>query len=491
MELEDFLDAGSDIFNAVSKAVEDGEYSHLSDTIKDRVSDLGAQISEEVAGAAGYAPRDGASRKPRRYQSAYEGRDFRTVDSVYGRKESDAGSRPRADEPIKARKTVQSAGNLRRSPQSGSLNRTEPQGSSLVPAESHFLQKSVSRSSGAARKIVGLVGTAAGGIGAATSLAGLVAGGILGFGVATVVSAVFLGVSGGLAGVFAAIGLSGRRRQKLIEKYFEYGDRLGNAEYFAIEDLARASGIPESQVRKDVIEMKRQGLLPYMAMDQKKNTVMLTEKAYNQYQQAEMSRREREALQYMDSARKKDARVPEEGTQDENPVGYRPQMSAQYGNAEAAGGKNDSEAERIVREGEKYAGRIRHINDMIPDDDGDGMSSKLYRLESIMRRIFEQIRKQPDSARDMRRMMDYYLPTTEKLLNAYVELDKQPQIGENIKTTKQEIASSMDTINDAFEKMFDDMFRDVAWDISSDISVMKTMMAQDGLVRDDQERRQQ
>ena len=488
MELEDFLDAGSDIFNAVSKAVEDGEYSHLSDTIKDRVSDLGAQITEEVAGAAGYAPKSGASRRPKRYQSAYEGRDFRTVDSVYGGKESTGSTRPRADEPIRARKTVQSTGNLRRSPQSASLKQTTSSGSSLVPSDSHFLQTGVSRSSGAVRKIVGLVGTAAGGIGAATSLAGLVAGGILGFGVATVVSAVFLGVSGGVAGIFAAIGLSGRKRQKLIEKYFEYGDRLGNAEDFAIEDLARASGTSENQVRKDVIEMKRQGLLPYMAMDQQKSTVMLTEKAYNQYQQAEMSRKEREARSYMDSARKKNEKEAGKKAEDPNPVGYRPAANAQQENAQNGG--DMAESERIVREGEKYTQRIRYINDLIPDDDSDGMSAKLYRLESIMRRIFGQIKKQPASARDMRRMMDYYLPTTEKLLNAYVELDKQPQIGENIKTTKQEIASSMDTINDAFEKMFDDMFRDVAWDISSDISVMKTMMAQDGLVRDDQERRQ-
>ena len=39
----------------------------------------------------------------------------------------------------------------------------------------------------------------------------------------------------------------------------------------------------------------------------------------------------------------------------------------------------------------------------------------------------------------------------------------------------------MDTINMAFESLLDSLFQDMAWDISSDISVMKTMMAQDGL----------
>lgn len=51
--------------------------------------------------------------------------------------------------------------------------------------------------------------------------------------------------------------------------------------------------------------------------------------------------------------------------------------------------------------------------------------------------------------------MDYYLPTTVKLLKAYEELDKQPVEGENIKTAKQEIENTLDTINEAFENLLD------------------------------------
>lgn len=98
-----------------------------------------------------------------------------------------------------------------------------------------------------------------------------------------------------------------------------------------------------------------------------------------------------------------------------------------------------------------------------------------------MRRIFAQVEKDPSCASELRKLMNYYLPTTEKLLRAYVELDKQPDVGENIRGPKREIEQTLDTINDAFEKLLDSLFRDMAWDISSDISVMKTMMAQDGL----------
>ena len=70
---------------------------------------------------------------------------------------------------------------------------------------------------------------------------------------------------------------------------------------------------------------------------------------------------------------------------------------------------------------------------------------------------------------------------TKKLLDAYCELDEQPVPGENIETTKQEIAATLDTLNNAFAKLLDDLFEEKAWDISSDISVLNTMLAQEGL----------
>ena len=52
---------------------------------------------------------------------------------------------------------------------------------------------------------------------------------------------------------------------------------------------------------------------------------------------------------------------------------------------------------------------------------------------------------------------------------------------ENIKTAKQEIENTLDTINEAFENLLDSFFRNTAWDVSTDISVLKTMLAQEGL----------
>ena len=80
--------------------------------------------------------------------------------------------------------------------------------------------------------------------------------------------------------------------------------------------------------------------------------------------------------------------------------------------------------------------------------------------------------------------MDYYLPTTVKLLEAYAQMDAQPVGGENIQTAKKEIEDTLDTLNTAFEKLLDSLFQETAWDISSDISVLNTLLAQEGLKED-------
>lgn len=92
--------------------------------------------------------------------------------------------------------------------------------------------------------------------------------------------------------------------------------------------------------------------------------------------------------------------------------------------------------------------RIKAANDAIP---GEVISAKISRMELLVDRIFDRVEQNPDSVNDMRRMMDYYLPTTMKLLEAYEELDAQPVQGENIISSKKEIEDTIDTLNIAFE----------------------------------------
>ena len=85
---------------------------------------------------------------------------------------------------------------------------------------------------------------------------------------------------------------------------------------------------------------------------------------------------------------------------------------------------------------------------------------------------------------DLKKLMDYYLPMTVKLLNAYAEMDAMTVQGENILASKREIEATLDTLNRAYEKLLDELFEDMALDVSSDISVLNTLLAQEGLTED-------
>ncbi len=256
--------------------------------------------------------------------------------------------------------------------------------------------------------------------------------------------------------------VDGLKKNKLSKKYYQYGNVLGDAEYFNISDLAKATVKTDKEVLKDIKAMIKQGFLPRARLDKTEKVCMVTDRAYEQYLGALGDQEAREA-------REKDAKA----------------AKAKEAKARNEEYKNLPEkAVQILEEGREYIAFVRETNDKIPDT--EEMSNKLYRLENIMNRIFAQVKKDPSSADELHKLMNYYLPTTKKLLGAYVELDKVPDVGENITQTKQEIDSAMDTINLAFESLLDSLFQDMAWDISSDISVMKTMMAQDGLSVDGQ-----
>ena len=130
---------------------------------------------------------------------------------------------------------------------------------------------------------------------------------------------------------------------------------------------------------------------------------------------------------------------------------------------------------------QKILDELRRVNDAIPDEE---MSDKISRLEAVSAKIFEQAKSDPDKLPQMRKFMDYYLPTSLKLLNTYAELDNQGVEGENISESKRRIELTMDTLVKAFENQLDRLFASDALDVSTDIDVMQNMLRADGLTDD-------
>ena len=131
---------------------------------------------------------------------------------------------------------------------------------------------------------------------------------------------------------------------------------------------------------------------------------------------------------------------------------------------------------------QKILDELRRVNDAIPDEE---MTDKISRLEAVSAKIFRAgPGTDPDKLPQMRKFMDYYLPTSLKLLNTYAELDKQGIEGENISESKHRIEQTMDTLVKAFENQLDRLFASDALDVSTDIDVMQNMLRADGLTDD-------
>lgn len=261
------------------------------------------------------------------------------------------------------------------------------------------------------------------------------------------------GVVTGVMGVAAVgglvMGLIGSGLWKTANRFRQYTKAIGNRAYCTIEELAGKSGRDKKSVVKDLKKMIDKKMFLQGHLDEQETCVIVTDEMYQQYLLVQKQAQEREIQEK--ASREQIERLPEE-------------------------------CRKILEEGNECIRYIRKCNDDIP---GEEMSQKLSRLELIITRIFEEVGKNPELAGELRKFMNYYLPTTRKLVDAYRELDQETIISENMAKTKKEIEDTLDTINEAFENLLDSFFEERAMDISSDISVLQTMLAQEGLTGKD------
>lgn len=309
------------------------------------------------------------------------------------------------------------------------------------------------------------------------------------FGLALVILAVIGDTVGGIPDLVYEIlsaftclnlwmGIAGGRRLGLVNRFRRYMAMLGDRTYCTLEEFASGTGKAVNYVRKDLKKMLRRGFFPEGHLDRKETCLITDNETYQQYLLAQREA-DRRAV-FGDTA----GRTAENSGYGNAGAGNN---SGSVGSGRTQADDNpqaslDQECRKLIEEGKRYITHIRECNDKIP---GEEISAKLDRLELVVTRIFREVERRPELAPELRRMMSYYLPTTQKLIDAYCQFDEQPIRGQNIDSTKKEIEGALDTINQAFENLLDGFFENTAWDISSDISVLHTMFAQEGLTGKD------
>lgn len=231
-------------------------------------------------------------------------------------------------------------------------------------------------------------------------------------------SLTFLAAGGGLFG----LGLSRRRRQRRYPRYLAF---LGQRRAVPLREIASAMGLSQRRVVRDLQKMLEDGLLPRDA--------------------------------YLDMGREcyfadADA-VPEEKPAEPAPV------KAQ-----------EDEYDAILRS-------IRELNDRIADEK---LSADIDRIEDISRKIFREVERCPEKKGQISTLLNYYLPTTQKLLDSYATFEAAGVEGSNMTQAKERIEQTMARIVQGFEKQLDQLYSADAMDVESDIRVMENMLNRDG-----------
>ena len=286
-------------------------------------------------------------------------------------------------------------------------------------------------------------------------------GGVIGSGIVALVGG--LGTVFSVMGSLALVGLgsgiwlltNGIGSIKKVSRYEKYLKALGSKTHCELNRLAQAVGKSPKFVRKELKGMIDDGLFLEGHLDEEENSLITSDESHIHYLETRQKQAVKKQEEVAETKRAQDA---------------------------ADAKKVDAQAQEVLNKGNEFIRQIRRCNDAIP---GQEISDKISRMETLVRKIFDRVQTHPEVVSELKKLMDYYLPMTIKLLNAYADMDAQPIQGENIQASKREIEATLDTLNSAFEKLLDSIFKATALDVSSDITVLQTLLAQEGLTEDE------
>lgn len=248
---------------------------------------------------------------------------------------------------------------------------------------------------------------------------------------------------GGFAYMIGA-GSAMRGRLSRLKQYVDAAKTLG---YCQISRLAARVHRSETFVLRDLRKMLRRGMLPDAHVDEQGGCLILDESVYQLYLQSRQEAEERRQAA-------------------EAPPTSAPQPTA-----------GQAEAETVLEKGRACIEALREADRAIGKAE---ISARLRKLEAVLQSIFDSLQRHPDQIGEMQKFIEYYLPTTVKLVQAYRDFDQVGVQGENLQSAKAEIAKTLDTINEAFERVLNDLYQDAAFDAAADASVLQAMLAKDG-----------
>jgi len=136
------------------------------------------------------------------------------------------------------------------------------------------------------------------------------------------------------------------------------------------------------------------------------------------------------------------------------------------------------ETDQAIEKGKEYIDRLMELYQEISVPE---MKEQIEKLSTVSRKIFDFVTEHPDTTGQLRSFMNYYFPTTIKLLEDYRDIAKEEIQGQNIQTSLAKINNIMKVIEKSFYSQLDDLYQNKALDIAADIAVLESLLASEGL----------
>ena len=229
-----------------------------------------------------------------------------------------------------------------------------------------------------------------------------------------------------MCGFFAggvAMLVAGQRMKRRSARVARYLAVMGKRGYIAVDELCAVTGKSRKKIESDLDYMVEKGLLGAGA--------------------------------YLDSGRGIFFRSAD--------------AFADYANATA---KKENVTPKEANEG--YAGALRAIRSA-----NDRIADPVLSEKTVAGKIFREVEEHPEKQQQAATFLNYYLPTTLKLLDSYAKFEEAGIEGENLSRAQERIEETMDALIKGFDKQLDDLYRNEAMDIDSDIRVMENMLRRD------------
>lgn len=139
----------------------------------------------------------------------------------------------------------------------------------------------------------------------------------------------------------------------------------------------------------------------------------------------------------------------------------------------------NQQADAVILKGQEMLNTIRDENIVITDET---LTAQMNTLSDKCYQIFRTVSDEPSKASHVRKFMNYYLPTTLKVLANYRLMQQRGVSYQDMSQARDSAVRCMDMVLTACQKQIDALHKENMLDISTDIDVMEQMLKRDGYI---------